>query len=101
MVAPGGSFNQGGTLRGMWKDSKNKENAWQFLNYLFNTVEGAEAMVASRNYYPPLKEFVAKHDFAKDMDPYFGTQTYMRNIIKEMERRSGTGGTRTRICYRP
>jgi len=84
MEAPGGPFNQGGTIRGIWKGSKNKEIAFEYLNFLFNTVEGCEVMVSSRHYYPPLKEFVETHDFSKDSDPYFGNQNVYEKYIKEM-----------------
>lgn len=84
MQAPGGPFNQGGTIRAIWKDSKNKENAWQYINYGYNSIEGCEKAVTNRNYYPPYKPFIDQHDFSKDADPYFGTQNVYEKYIKEM-----------------
>lgn len=84
MQAPGGPFNQGGTLRSIWKGSRNKKNAWTYINYAYNSVEGGEQTVKARNYYIPYKPFLEQYDFSKDLDPYFGTQNVYEKYVKQM-----------------
>lgn len=84
-----GSFNNGGTAWGISKTSKNKDLAWLFLNYTFNTMEGMEKCIGSRNYYVPNKELVETHDFSQDASEYWGDaniyQTYMKELAPLIE----------------
>jgi multiple sugar transport system substrate-binding protein len=84
MEAPGGVYNMGGALYGIWKGSKNKEAAFTYLNWAFGTKEGAEANVKARGYFPPVTSFVESHDFSKDANPTFAPQNIAEKFIKEM-----------------
>ena len=72
--AVNGSYNNGGTAWGITKDSENKDLAWLFLNYTFNTMEGMEKCISSRNYYVPNTELIDNHDFTKDTSDYWSNE---------------------------
>ena len=84
MQTPGGAFNQGGGIEGLWKDGKNKELAWQYLKWSYTTPEGGEAIASVLHNYIPVKAFIDNHDFTKDSDPFFGPQNVNIKLIKEM-----------------
>lgn len=87
--AVGGSFNNGGTAWGISKTSENKDLAWLFLNYIFNTVEGMESCISSRNYYVPNKLMLDNHDFLADSSEYWGDaniyEVYMKELAPQVE----------------
>lgn len=84
MEAPGGAYNMGGSLFGIWKGSKNKGAAFAYINWAFGTKEGAEGNVKARGWFPPLKEFIDSHDFSKDSNEYFAPQNINDKFIKQM-----------------
>lgn len=87
--AVGGSFNNGGTALGITKTSENKDLAWLFLNYTFNTMEGMEKCITSRNYYVPNKNLIENHDFSQDKSEYWGDadiyRVYMQELAPQIE----------------
>lgn len=75
MVPPEGGYPYGGTTIGIWKDSKNKDAAWAYLNWLLGTDEGAEANFATSDYILPLKSFFKDTSkLSSGADEYFGGQ---------------------------
>ncbi len=84
MEAPGGPYNMGGTMYGIWKGSKNKEAAFAYLNWAFGTDEGVMGNVTARGFYVPLKSFIDTHDFSKDTNPYFAPQNIADKFMKQM-----------------
>lgn len=87
--AVGGSFNNGGTAWGITKTSKNKDLAWLFLNYMFNTMDGMESCISSRNYYVPNNQLLDNHDFSTDSSEYWGDaniyEVYMTELAPQIE----------------
>ncbi|MBD2868977.1 ABC transporter substrate-binding protein [Paenibacillus arenilitoris] len=73
MMPPGGPFSWGGTAFGINKDSKNKQLAWAFIEWLLLTKEGAE-ISKTFNYIIPLKSVYEDAGFVSAVDPYFGGQ---------------------------
>ncbi|CAM4385565.1 ABC transporter substrate-binding protein [Paenibacillus typhae] len=75
MVPPEGGFPYGGTTIGIWKESKNKDAAWTYLNWLLGTDEGAEANFATSDYILPLKSFFKDTSkLSSGADEFFGGQ---------------------------
>ena len=84
MVAPTGPFNCGGTAYGITKESENKDAAWSYLKWSFAGVEGGEANVALRNFFPPYKPLIDTHDFSKDVDELFAPQKLTEKFYVDM-----------------
>ncbi|MDD3278457.1 MAG: extracellular solute-binding protein [Lachnospiraceae bacterium] len=74
MTPPGGGFSWGGTALGINKDSKNKDAAWDFIQYCTMTKEGVDLMKENADYYTPVKSFYDEPEFISKVDPYFGNQ---------------------------
>ncbi len=75
MVPPEGGYPYGGTTIGIWKDSKNKDAAWVYLNWLLGTDEGAEANFTTSDYILPLKSFFKDTSkLSSGADEFFGGQ---------------------------
>ncbi|WP_141502319.1 ABC transporter substrate-binding protein [Paenibacillus luteus] len=75
MVPPEGGYPYGGTTIGIWKDSKNKDAAWTYMNWLLASDEGAEANFKVSNYILPLKSFFEDTSkLSSGPDEFFGGQ---------------------------
>lgn len=76
IAPPGGKmFNFGGTSNGIWKDSKNKELAWEYMRWTLLTVEGQKLMSeAGGGGIGPLKEPYQIEGFYSKPDEFFGGQ---------------------------
>jgi multiple sugar transport system substrate-binding protein len=75
MVPPGGGYSYGGTSLGIWKDSKNKEAAWKYLEWTLASEEGVKLSKEAFDYYVPLKSvFGNSAAFAAGPNPYYGGQ---------------------------
>lgn len=75
---PGGSFNLGGTTLSIYSNSKNKEAAWAYLEYIYFSEEGGSIMYdTTGNYtcYQPYYEGESS-PVGKEgpMDAFFGGQ---------------------------
>ncbi len=55
-------FTLGGTAVGIYKNSKNKDAAWAYLNYIYNTKEGAGEMYKNMGYIYSFKAFYEGDD---------------------------------------
>lgn len=84
ITPPDGPINLGGTNDGIWKDSPNKELAWQYIKWISLSTDGGNACIKARGYYIPYKPFINEHDFSADMDPFFGDQNTAQLFAKDM-----------------
>ncbi|TXC92659.1 extracellular solute-binding protein [Metabacillus litoralis] len=88
MKPPGNAYSWGGTVFGISKDSKEKDLAWTFMNWLLLTKEGAEASKLV-NFYIPLKSVYDDPEFVSSEDPFFNNQDvgkfWMEEIVPELE----------------
>ena len=84
MQAPGGAYNMGGAAFGIWKDSKNKEAAWKYIQWAFGTEEGCNANLEARGWTPPFKSFVETHDYSTAKDEWFAPQNIAEKFFKEL-----------------
>jgi len=74
MVPPEGCFKWGGTALGITKTSKNKELAWQFINWFFQTNEGAKVTHDLIGYNLPLKRLYDDPTYTTIKNPLFGDE---------------------------
>jgi multiple sugar transport system substrate-binding protein len=91
--APERGFVRGGTAIGIYKDSKVKQAAWEFMKYAYLSDEGSlynfqtfGNMTSSKAFYETHKDVI---DSPGPFDEFFGGQNlakyYMDNIVPEME----------------
>lgn len=85
MVPPRGGYPYGGTTIGIWKDSKNKDAAWIYLNWLLGSDEGAQANFEVSNYILPLKSFFSDTSkLSSGEDSFFGGQDLGKFWVDEV-----------------
>jgi ABC-type sugar transport system, periplasmic component len=73
MIPPGGGYYSGGTIWGVWKNSKVKDITWGYINWtIFG--DGANVYREKLGYFVPRKDMYAQgqYDYSNDGDPYFG-----------------------------
>jgi multiple sugar transport system substrate-binding protein len=75
MLPPGGAFSWGGTVQGIYKDSRHKNEVWEYLNWFSFTKEGTEVVKRGTDYFTPVKEFYNDPAYVSNMDPFFGMDT--------------------------
>ena len=75
MIPPTGAFSWGGTAQGIYKDSKHKAEAWEYLYWFSFSEEGTALLKRENDYYTPVKRFYDDASFASNFDPYFGIDT--------------------------
>jgi ABC-type glycerol-3-phosphate transport system substrate-binding protein len=63
----------GGTMIGITKASRNKELAWELIEYLYFSEDGLHARQQTTDILPPIKTLWTDPSFHK-ADPYFGGQ---------------------------
>jgi len=74
MIPPGGGFNYGGTAYGISKTSKNKEAAWQFVNWFLLSDEGSRLNKDINKQWSCNKSLYESKDFSEIKDTRFGDQ---------------------------
>lgn len=74
MNAPGGGYLNGGTIVGIPKDSKNKDAAFAFIQWLYLSQNGAKSNLEHLGYFSPFKNVYKDPQFYSQADPYFGGQ---------------------------
>lgn len=84
ITPPDGPINLGGTNDGIWKDSPNKELAWQYLKWISLTEEGGETCIGARGYYIPYKPFIENHDWSQDLTTLYGDQNTAQLFAVDM-----------------
>ncbi|WP_199619834.1 ABC transporter substrate-binding protein [Paenibacillus alkalitolerans] len=87
MIPPEGPFSWGGTVFGINKDSKNKELAWKYIEWLLLTKEGAE-ISKTLNFFVPLKSVYEDPQFSSVVDPFFAGQDvgkfWMEDVVPKI-----------------
>lgn len=82
---PDGSFNLGGTSLSINKDSKNKEAAWKFLEYVYFSEEGGALMYDLTGnyscYQPYYESSYSPFDVTGPYDDFFGGQSLVEFYI--------------------
>jgi multiple sugar transport system substrate-binding protein len=86
--APEGGFTRGGTAIGIYKDSKNKEAAWAFIQYAYLSDEGAAYnfktfgnMTSSKSFYETQKALI---EAPGPYDEFFGGQNLAKYFIEQI-----------------
>jgi multiple sugar transport system substrate-binding protein len=75
MTPPPGAFSWGGTVQGIYKGSKYKAQAWEYINWFSFTREGTEVVKKGTDYFTPVKSFYDDSAYVSNVDPYFGVDT--------------------------
>jgi multiple sugar transport system substrate-binding protein len=75
MLPPGGAFSWGGTVQGIYKDSKHKAEVWEYLKWFSFTQEGIDVVKKGTDYFTPVKEFYNDPAYVSNVDPFFGVDT--------------------------
>lgn len=84
MLPPGGPFPWGGTVSGVPKAAKNKEEAVEFLKYFWLTDKGGEL---NRDYVGNFTSYKPSYDdpdFYSSPDEFFGGQDVLKIIAQEV-----------------
>ncbi|TBL81512.1 extracellular solute-binding protein [Paenibacillus thalictri] len=86
--APGGGFTMGGTSVGIYKNSKNKEAAWEVIKYLYLSKEGFSNTYREFGYIPGVQSFFEGADTPIDQpgryDEFFGGQNLAKYHITKI-----------------
>jgi len=95
--APGGGTTVGGTSVSVYKDSKAKEAAWAYVNFVYLSREGTSKSFEKFGFPPGVKSFYENNDLIEkvtEYDEYFGGQNLMKyfyeNVVPEMKGQSQT-----------
>jgi ABC-type sugar transport system, periplasmic component len=75
MAAPGGGYNYGGTIWGIYNKSRIKDDVWEYIKWsIFG--DGAVIYREKLGYFVPRKDLYGQngYDLSKTSDPYFGGQ---------------------------
>jgi multiple sugar transport system substrate-binding protein len=75
MVPPTGPFSWGGTVQGVYKDSKRKAEVWEYIKWFSFTKEGVDVVKKGTDYFTPVKQFYDDPGYVSSFDPYFGVDT--------------------------
>lgn len=75
MIPPTGGYSWGGTVQGIYKGSKHKAEAWEYIKWFSFTKEGTEVVKRGTDYFTPVREFYNDPSYVSNMDPFFGIDT--------------------------
>ena len=70
-----GPFSWGGTVQGIYKGSKHKAEAWEYIKWFSFTKEGVDVVKKGTDYFSPVKSFYDDPAFVSNVDPFFGMDT--------------------------
>ncbi|MGG1553449.1 ABC transporter substrate-binding protein [Paenibacillus ferrarius] len=86
--APGGSYTYGGTSVGVYKDSKNKDAAWAYINFAYMSDEGMAINYKEFGNMAGTKQFFEKHkdwiDAGTEYDKYFAGQNLNKTFVEKI-----------------
>ncbi|OMF32189.1 ABC transporter substrate-binding protein [Paenibacillus sp. FSL H8-0548] len=95
--APGGGTTVGGTSISVYKDSKNKEAAWAYINFVYFSHEGTSKSFEKFGFPPGTKSFYENNELIEkgtEYDEFFGGQNIMKyfseNVVPEMKGQTQT-----------
>ncbi len=79
-----GGFGWGGTCMGIYKDSKMKGEAWDFISWLLLSEEGAKTMKEDTGFFLPVKSLYDDPEYTKGTRPNFGSQEINAFMMEEI-----------------
>jgi multiple sugar transport system substrate-binding protein len=86
--APGGSYTYGGTSIGVYKDSKNKEAAWAYINFSYMSDTGMAVNYKEFGNMAGTKAFFQNHadwiEAGTDFDKYFAGQNLNKTFFEKI-----------------
>ncbi len=86
--APGGGFTRGGTAIGIYKDSKVKEAAWAYVNFMYLSDEGTKISYEKFGFTPGVKSFYENNadliEAGSEYDEFFGGQNLTKYFIEKI-----------------
>lgn len=86
-MPPEGSFNLGGTTLSIYKDSKNKEAAWAYLQFIYFSEQGGSYMYDLTGnyscYQPYYSSGYSPIEKEGPVDKFFGGQSLVKYYIEE------------------
>ncbi|WP_248924593.1 ABC transporter substrate-binding protein [Paenibacillus hamazuiensis] len=86
--APGGGFTLGGTAVSVYKDSKQKQAAWAFINFCYVSDEGTKIALEKFGFTPGVKSFYAKNadliNKGSEFDAFFGGQNLTKYFVEKI-----------------
>ncbi|WP_199615796.1 ABC transporter substrate-binding protein [Paenibacillus alkalitolerans] len=86
--APGGSFTRGGTSISIYKDSKVKEAAWAYVNFMYLSDEGTKLAYKKFGVTPGIKSFYETNkdliEQGSEYDAFFGGQNLAKYFIEKI-----------------
>lgn len=86
--APGGSFTRGGTSISIYKDSKVKEAAWAYVNFMYLSDEGTKISYSKFGFTPGVKSFYENNpeliEQGSEFDTFFGGQNLTKYFYEEI-----------------
>jgi multiple sugar transport system substrate-binding protein len=89
ITPPGGAFSVGGAAGSIYKNSKNKAAAWEYLKIWLLSKEGAKALKDTIGYYIPYKPAYDDPSFVLWKDPSFPKQDlgdfFFKKIVPKMK----------------
>ncbi|CAG7616626.1 ABC transporter substrate-binding protein [Paenibacillus allorhizosphaerae] len=86
--APGGGYTLGGTAVSIYKDSKQKQAAWAFINFCYVSDEGTKIALEKFGFTPGIKSFYTKNadlvNKGSEFDAFFGGQNLTKYFIDKI-----------------
>lgn len=86
--APEGSYTYGGTAIGVYKDSKNKEAAWAYIQFAYMSDEGMAVSYKELGNMAGTKAFFEKHmdwiDAGTEYDKFFAGQNLNKTFYEKI-----------------
>jgi len=86
--APGGSFTRGGTSISIYKDSKVKEAAWAYVNFMYLSDEGTKIAFEKFGFTPGVKAFYENNqdliEAGSEFDAFFGGQNLTKYFYEKI-----------------
>jgi multiple sugar transport system substrate-binding protein len=87
MVPPTGPFNWGGTVQGIYKNSKHKAEVWEYIKWFSFSKEGVDVVKKGTDYFTPVKQFYDDPGYVGNLDPFFGIDTgdyFYKDLVPRM-----------------
>ena len=81
---PGGSFGWGGTSYGIFNGSDMKDEAWEFLSWVFLSHEGADAVKRYVGVFLPVLSLFEDPEYTRGTHRFFGEQQIYEFMMEEL-----------------
>lgn len=80
----GGSYGWGGSSYGICKDSKVKEEAWDYISWVCTSKEASVYNKELYTYFMPVKAFYDDPEYTKGTRPNFGSMEIYKYMMEEI-----------------